>query len=74
MLKAFLSYSHADKEFVYRLNAALLSNGVDTFLDEKDIRVGDSIPTKIYDGIDKSSHLIFAISATSIKSKWATKS
>src|SRR2546423_13827749 len=69
----FISYSHVDKEFARQLDASLLANNVKTFLDDKEIRIGDSIPQKIYDGIDVASHLVYIISATSIRSKWVNE-
>lgn len=66
----FLSHSSKDKEFAWQLNASLIAAGVDTFLDEKNILVGESIPEKLYEGIASSTHLIYIISENSIKSKW----
>lgn len=69
-IKVFISYSHADKEFVRNLDAQLLANKVNTFLDEREIKVGDYIPEKIYEGIGTSTHLIYVISRNSLGSTW----
>lgn len=69
-LSLFISYSSADKPFVKKLDAALSFNGVPVFLDDRDIAVGDSIPTRIYEGIEQASHLVYVISPRSIESKW----
>ena len=68
--RVFLSHSHKDKEFVRQFEASLISVGVNTFLDEKEISIGDSIPESIYEGIRLSTHLAYIISQNSIKSKW----
>lgn len=44
---AFLSHSSADKPFIRQLAADLTANGINVWLDEQRIRVGDSIPDKI---------------------------
>lgn len=48
---AFLSHSSMDKPFVRQLAADLTANEVDVWLDEQRIRVGDSIPDKIAQGL-----------------------
>jgi len=52
------------------LDATLLANGVETFLAERDILIGDSIPESIYAGIAKATDLIYVISAKSVNSTW----
>lgn len=73
MKKVFLSHSNCDKEFVRKLDASFFGNNIETFLDEKDILIGDSIPESIYNGIDESTHLIYVISENSISSGWVTE-
>lgn len=68
--KAFLTHSGIDKSFVRFLDASLVYAGVETFFDERDIRIGDSIPSKIYTGIESSNYLIYVISSNSVKSLW----
>src|SRR3954470_23427483 len=69
----FLSHSSKDKPFVEQLSAWLEGSGVQTFLDKKDIRVGDSIPATIYKSIGKATHLIYVISKGSLSSKWVAE-
>jgi hypothetical protein len=69
-IKVFISYSQKDGEFAKQLNASFFSNSIQTFLDTKDILVGDSIPEKIYNGIGESTHLIYIMSASSVTSSW----
>jgi hypothetical protein len=72
-MRVFLSHSNKDKKFVRRLHESLIWNGIDTFFDEKDIKVGDNIPTKIERGIAESAHLIYVLSANSINSLWVNE-
>ncbi len=66
----FISYSSKDGAFIRKLDASLSGQGVAVFLDDRDIKVGDSIPTKIYEGITRATHVIYVISSNSKKSAW----
>lgn len=70
---AFLSHSSQDKPFVRQLAGDLKANGVDVWLDEQRIRVGDSIPEKIAQGLAESDYFLIAISEHSITSPWVAK-
>ncbi len=70
MTKIFLSHSSVDKEFARMLFSSFKGMNIDSFLDEVHIKVGDSIPEKIYEALDDSTHLIYIISRASISSKW----
>lgn len=59
---AFLSHSSLDKPFIRQLAADLTSNGVDVWLDEQRIRVGDSIPEKLAQGLAGSDFFLIAMS------------
>ncbi|HYG61070.1 MAG TPA: toll/interleukin-1 receptor domain-containing protein [Thermoanaerobaculia bacterium] len=69
-MKVFLSHSSRDKKFVVRLYEALSLEGVETFLDDRDIRVGDDIRLSIERGISEATHLAYIISSHSLKSRW----
>jgi hypothetical protein len=70
---AFLSHSSADKPFIRQLAADLTANGIDVWLDEQRIRVGDSIPEKIAQGLAESDYFLIAISQQSAASDWVKK-
>lgn len=70
MKKVFISHSSLDKGFARKLDAALVGAGIDVFLDERVIRIGDSIPSKIYEAIGSATHLIYVVSKNSKSSKW----
>jgi hypothetical protein len=68
--RVFLSHSSKDKPFVRELDRALSAYGVTTFPDERDIRVGEDIPERLYAEIKASSHVCYIISANSVNSNW----
>jgi hypothetical protein len=70
---AFLSHSSADKPFIRQLAADLTSNGIDVWLDEQRIRVGDSIPEAIAQGLAESDYFLIGISHNSTNSAWVQK-
>ena len=70
---AFLSHSSADKPFIRQLAADLAANNVEVWLDEQRIRVGDSIPEKIAQGLAESDFFLIGISHNSVNSAWVQK-
>lgn len=70
---AFLSHSSTDKPFIRQLAADLTANGIDVWLDEQRIRVGESIPEKIAQGLAESDYFLIAVSKNSIQSEWVKK-
>jgi hypothetical protein len=70
---AFLSHSSLDKPFIRQLAADLTANGVDVWLDEQRIRVGDSIPEKLAQGLAGSDFFLIAMSEHSVSSAWVQK-
>lgn len=70
---AFLSHSSADKAFIRQLAADLTANGISVWLDEQRIRVGDSIPEKIAQGLAESDFFLIGMSQKSIESAWVQK-
>jgi len=67
----FISYSSHDRVFVRRLADSLAYYPVPLFLDEREIKVGNNIPSKVYDALEGATHVIFVLSNHSIDSKWA---
>lgn len=70
---AFLSHSSVDKPFIRQLAADLTANGVDVWLDEQRIRVGDSVPEKLAQGLAGSDFFLIAMSEHSAGSAWVQK-
>ncbi|MBJ6982166.1 toll/interleukin-1 receptor domain-containing protein [Luteimonas sp. MC1572] len=70
---AFLSHSSVDKPFIRQLAADLTANGVDVWLDEQRIRVGDSIPERLAQGLAGSDYFLIAMSRHAASSAWVQK-
>lgn len=70
---AFLSHSSVDKPLIRQLAADLTAAGVDVWLDEQRIRVGESIPERIGQGLAESDFFLLAVSAASVQSEWVKK-
>lgn len=69
----FLSHNHADKPFVRRLAADLDNQGIPYWLDEAEIKVGESLIEKIRDGIDKVDFVAVVLSPHSVASPWVQR-
>lgn len=67
----FLSHSSKDKPVVRELAARLKKDGIRVWLDEEQIRPGDSIPAKIEEGLERSRVLVLCMSANAFGSDWA---
>lgn len=67
---AFISHSSKDKEFVRELAGDLLKHDVGVWLDEQRIKVGDSIPDKIAQGLASSDYFLLISSKNSAQSEW----
>lgn len=69
--KAFLSYSHADREIASRIAQELRATGIDVWFDRWEILPGDSLIGKIFEeGVAKADAFIVLLSQTSVQSRW----
>ncbi len=66
----FLSHTWEDKIFVRRLAADLAASGADVWLDEAEIKLGESLIEKIRSGIDDMDYVAVVLSPKSISSNW----
>ena len=69
----FLSYSSSDKSEVVRLANDLKRRGVKVWLDEWQIRVGDSITQEVETGLRDSDCVAIWLTRNSVKSGWVQK-
>ena len=67
----FLSHSAKDKSVVRPLAERLRKDGLKVWLDEEQIKPGDSIPAKIEEGLEHSRVLVLCMSANAFGSDWA---
>jgi hypothetical protein len=73
MSTIFLSHNHRDKPFARHLAAELKKRGVQVWLDEAEIKVGDSLIKKIQEGLDKMEYVGVILSSNSVGSAWVEK-
>lgn len=71
--KVFISYSHADGDFAFRLAQDLRRNNVDVAMDEREVHVGDSIVDRLGALIDQSEFVCIVISKAALASEWVKK-
>ncbi len=69
----FISYSHADKDFVNKLAANLVKHDAHVWVDTWELNVGDSILNRVQEAIQESSALLIVLSKASVASEWCKK-
>ena len=69
----FLSHNSFDKPFVRKLSADLQAAGVQVWVDEAEIRVGDSLIDRIAEGIAGADYLGVVLSPRSVESLWVQR-
>jgi hypothetical protein len=73
MSSIFLSHNHKDKSFVRKLSERLQAHGIRTWVDEAEMRLGDSLLTKIETAIREFKYLGVVLSPNSVSSKWVRR-
>lgn len=73
MSSIFLSHNSKDKRFARRIGKALADRGVKVWIDEAEIKVGDSLLRKISEGIKDMEYLGVVLSPNSVSSSWVQK-
>lgn len=71
--KVFVSHSSQDKPFVRQLCTDIAHSGHTPWLDEWEIKAGDSIPHKIEQGVEDADFVIVILSKNAIESKWVER-
>ncbi len=69
----FLSHTGSDKPFVRKLASDLETHGVRYWLDEAEIKVGESLIEKIRQGLDSVDFVAAILSPASIASPWVQR-
>lgn len=73
MISVFISHNYMDKPLARKISNTLNCYGIKTWIDESEIKVGDSLIEKIRKGIDNVDYLIALISKYSVESEWVLK-
>jgi TIR domain len=71
--RVFLSYSHRDRRVARQVAAALEAEAIPVWLDDLQIRLGDSLLGKIAEAIDDVEYVVALLSRHSIDSEWVRK-
>lgn len=69
----FLSHVWTDKDFANHLADDLRLRGIRVWIDEAEIKLGDSLIEKIRHGIDEMDYLGVVLSPNSVNSEWVKK-
>ena len=70
---AFVCYASEDRSVARELAASISRLGADVWLDEREIRVGDSIVQRINDALGLVSHFIILLSKHSVDKPWVQR-
>lgn len=73
MAKVFVSHRRADAALAERLANDLRKFGHEVWLDDDDIRPGDSIVGKIESGLDGAQYLVLCYSSSGVSSPWTSR-
>ena len=73
MASVFLSHNSKDKAFVRRLANRLSQSGVTVWLDEAELKIGDSLIGRISEAIEQVEYVVAVISSNSVNSRWVKK-
>jgi hypothetical protein len=69
----FVCHASEDKSFVDDLAVYLDSRGVELWYDKREIKIGESIVTKINAGLESASHLVVVLSNASVTKPWVQR-
>lgn len=72
-MKIFISYASEDKDFAKKLANDLRKEGLDIWIYEWEIKVGDSITEKINTGLRRSDTFIIVFSKSSVDKPWVKR-
>lgn len=69
----FISYAHADKDLAVALYQGLKENGLRVWIDQHELRIGDSLLTRIAEAVYSIDFFIALVSTASAESPWCQK-
>ncbi|WP_410673131.1 TIR domain-containing protein [Amycolatopsis sp. cmx-4-68] len=72
-ISVFLSYAHDDVLVARRLAGALSDRGVRVWVDEGELRIGDSIIDRISEALEDVHYVVALVSSSSVRSQWCRK-
>jgi predicted nucleotide-binding protein len=72
-LAVFVSYAHADKPVAQAISDGLTAAGVRVWIDDGQLRAGDSIIERISNALEDVHFVVAIVSPASVKSQWCRK-
>ena len=66
--KVFISYGHRDRQWVREFADELSNEGINAWMDEKDIKWGDSWEDKLEEALRRSETMVFIVDPESLTS------
>lgn len=69
----FISYAHADRPLAEALATGLTRHGFRVWIDQGELRVGDSLVDRISDALDRVDFVAVLVSEASVGSNWCQK-
>lgn len=69
-ISVFISHNSHDKSFVRKLSRDLENHGIKCWVDEAEIKIGDSLIQKIREGMDTANYFAIVLSPNSINAPW----
>jgi hypothetical protein len=69
----FISYSHANRDFVDQLAGQLVRENIHVWLDRWELSLGDSLIDKVQGAVQGASALLVVLSKASVESEWCKK-
>ncbi len=73
MSKVFISHSSKDDDFVRELRELLADHGLGAWIDSRELRGGDPLPTEIRAAIENAPAYVVVVSPASLQSAWVGK-
>src|SRR4051812_5911095 len=73
MSQAFLSHSWRDKAFARRLARRLRHRGIDVWIDEAEMQLGNRLSERLVRAIRESQHVLVVVTREATKSRWVAK-
>lgn len=71
--RVFICHATEDKPSAHRIAAYMRQAGAEVWLDEWEIKVGDSIVEKVNAGLSGATHMLLLLSATSVQKPWVRR-
>lgn len=72
-MAVFISYSHEDRAFVDRLAENLVLRKTRVWIDRWELKVGDSLISRIQEALQASSALLVIMSEAAVQSEWCKR-